>query len=396
MKLWDKWLGSAKFMYRKTRTFLSVLIKLFYNILVLRGNIGFIDSVEEWIDKQESRLIYNAHPKAWYKTFTNESELFNIDKRFCGRGEFRLFNEFRWCLSRDIKLYYISKAVIVGENATVMSPDGRVFKELTYPTNGAVWRYVDFFGRIFLPAVSSKAGWYTSLACPTSDNFCHWIMECLPRLAVLENYTKLLDGIIIPPSPRPFHHESLRALGIDTNCLIEASPRLHMEAEHFFTTDYCARDNLPAWLHLWYKEKFIQPLGLRVQRGRKIYISRADATRRKASNCDEIENMVSALGFEVVIPGKLTFLEQAAVFHTSDVIIGEHGAGFANLVFCRERTKVMEIFNAFWMSPCFYSLARSVGLEYHFYVAGSDLICPSVVEKMGSGPIEEVWTLLMD
>ena len=216
-------------------------------------------------------LVFQSHPAVWYKTFTKENEHFNVDNRFRGRGEFRLFNDVRWCLSREVKIFYISKALIVGENATVMSPDGRVFKELTYPTDGHVWRYADFFGRTFLPVVSFKAGWYTSLTCPTSNNFFHWMMECLPRLAVLERYIKLLDGIIIPSSSRPFHQESLRALGIDiNNCLIEASPRLHMKAEHFFTTDYSARDNPPAWLHLWYKEKFIEPLGLKMQGGRKI------------------------------------------------------------------------------------------------------------------------------
>ena len=32
-----------------------------------------------------------------------------------------------------------------------MSPDGRVFKELTYPINGRVWRYGDFYGKVFIP-----------------------------------------------------------------------------------------------------------------------------------------------------------------------------------------------------------------------------------------------------
>ena len=105
-------------------------------------------------------------------------------------------------------------------------------------------------------------------------------MECLPRLAILEAYIKLFDGIIIPAESRPFHRESLRALGIDTDCLIEASPRLHLKTEHLFTTDYSARDNPPPWLHLWYKEKFIQPLGLKGEsRTKNLYL----ACRRGAS-----------------------------------------------------------------------------------------------------------------
>ena len=123
--------------------------------------------------------------------------------------------------------------------------------------------------------------------------------------------------------------------------------------------------------------------------GRKIYISRADAARRKVSNCEEIEQMVSALGFEVVTLGQLSFIEQAKIFYTSDLIIGEHGAGLANLVFCREGTKVIEIFSAFWMYPCFYAIAKAARLEYHFLVTGLDQIHP-FAERMGTEPMESV------
>src|SRR5262249_42925515 len=96
------------------------------------------------------------------------------------------------------------------------------------------------------------------------------------------------------------------------------------------------------------------------------------------------------LGFEVVTLSQLSFIEQAKLFYTSDVIVGEHGAGLANLVFCREGATVIEIFSAFWMYPCFYALARSAGLKYHFLVAGSEHVCPLEVEKMGSEPIDNV------
>jgi capsular polysaccharide biosynthesis protein len=382
---------STRHIYRNVKSFLSRVTKLIYNFVVLRGNMGFIDSVEKWIDEQHyTKLVYESHPTAWHKMFTKEIELDNFDHRFRDRGEFRLFRDIKWCVSREVKIYYVAGARIIGDAATVTSPAGRVFKELTYPVNGRAWRYRDFYGRVFLPEVRFKAGWYTSLTCPTSYNFFHWIMECLPRLAVLERYIKLFDGIIIPEGSRPFHYESLRALGIDDNCLIEASSHSHLRAEHFFTTDYSARDNPPPWLHRWYKEKFIQPLGLKVKPGRKVYISRADAVRRKASNYEEIEKMVSALGFEVVTLSQLSFAEQAKVFHTSDFIVGEHGAGLANLVFCRKGTKVIEILSAFWMYPCFYAIAVSAGLEYHFFVAGAEEICPVIAERMDTRLIEHV------
>ena len=160
---------SAAPMYRKVKSFLSVFIKLLYNFAELRGNLGFINSIEKWVEgKKSTELIFESRPTAWHKKFTKETELANFDNRFYRRGEYRLFNDIRWRLCRDIKIYYIYEALILGESATLMSPDGRVFKELTYPVNGRDWRLRDFYGRVFLPAARFKAGWYTSLTCPTS------------------------------------------------------------------------------------------------------------------------------------------------------------------------------------------------------------------------------------
>ncbi len=367
----------------------KALITLAYNIARMNMRIGFVDCIERWIDTQNLKsLAFDCHPMGWCKTFVAESELLNLDDKLSRQREFRLFNEIRWALSREVKIYYLANPYIVGETAIVMSSDRRIFKQLTYPINGRTWRYEDFFGEAMLPAASSRIGWHTSFVCPTSYNFFHWMIECLPRLAVLEKYLPLFDGIIIPRNPQPFHCESLAPLGIGADRLIEASPTLHLKLEHFFATDYSARDNPAPWLHLWYKDKFIRPLNLKVKPGRKIYISRADASHRRVSNSEEVHTMVSALGFEVVALSRLSFIDQAKLFNTSDVIVGEHGAGFANLVFCRTGSKVIEIFSVFWIAPCGYAIARSAGLEYHAYVAESPEIRALAGEKIASAPID--------
>ena len=369
---------------RKTLTF----IRLLYNIASMNLNIGFIDSIEKWIDKENSKsLAFDCHPMAWYKTFVKECEVFNLDNRIRNRNEFRLFNEIKWCLSKEVKNYYIPNPFIVGQNAIVMSPDRQIFKQLTYPTSGRMWRHSDSLGKVIFPAAKEKVGWYTSLTCPTSYNYFHWMIECLPRLAALEAYIQLFDGIIIPSNPKPFHLESLKALGIGADRLIEAHPKLHLKIEHLFATNYSARDNPAPWLHPWYKEKFIHPLNLKVKPGRRIYISRADASVRNVSNFATVHAMVSSLGFEVLTLSNLSFIEQATLFYESDVIVAEHGASLANLLFCRRGTKVIEIFSVHWIAPCFYAIAKSAGLEYHFYVAESEDICSLVGERIASAAI---------
>ena len=365
------------------------LITFAYNIAKMNVRRGFINSIDEWIDTENLKsLPFDCHPMGWYKTFVPEREIFNLDDRISRHCEFRLFNAIRWCLSRKVKIYYLANSYLVGQNAIVLSPDRRIFKQLTYPTSGRIWRYKDFLGKVIFPAASVRIGWYTSLTCPTSYNFFHWMIECLPRLAALEEYVPLFDGIVIPSNPQPFHRESLAALGVGGDRLIEASPKLHLKVEHLFTTDYSALDNPATWLHLWYKDKFIRPLNLKVKQGRKIYISRADASHRKVANSEEVHAMVSALGFEVIVLSRLSFIDQAKLFYTSDVIVGEHGAGLANLVFCRKGSKVIEIFSVFWIAPCCYAIARSAGLEYHVHVAESAEVRSIAGKKIASAPID--------
>ena len=50
----------------------------------------------------------------------------------------------------------------------------------------------------------------------------------------------------------------------------------------------------------------------------------------------------------------LTLAEQILAFAGARVIMSPHGAGLANLVFCRADTRVVELFNHAYFNPCFW------------------------------------------
>jgi len=105
--------------------------------------------------------------------------------------------------------------------------------------------------------------------------------------------------------------------------------------------------------------------------GRRIYISRADAAIRRVTNEAEIAELLRGHGFEVVTPGRLSFPAQAAAFHSADIVVSPHGAGLANLMFCRPNTRVLEIFASNFIDEGFLKLAKAVELHYDYFVAGS-------------------------
>ena len=56
--------------------------------------------------------------------------------------------------------------------------------------------------------------------------------------------------------------------------------------------------------------------------------------------------------------------EQILLFQSADFIIGPHGAGLANLLFCEPGTKVIELMPSTEMRPFFWLIARKLGLVH--------------------------------
>ena len=48
-------------------------------------------------------------------------------------------------------------------------------------------------------------------------------------------------------------------------------------------------------------------------------------------------------GFKILRLSYFSFRKQVNLFSNAKIIIGPHGAGFANLIFCKKNTKVIEL-----------------------------------------------------
>lgn len=64
----------------------------------------------------------------------------------------------------------------------------------------------------------------------------------------------------------------------------------------------------------------------------KIYLRRKSGARR-VTNAAELEELLTAAGYAIVEPEKLTFLQQVKLFSRAKKIIGSSGAALANMVF---------------------------------------------------------------
>lgn len=104
----------------------------------------------------------------------------------------------------------------------------------------------------------------------------------------------------------------------------------------------------------------------------RIYVSRDDARWRKVENETEIVDSLRQRGFKRVVLADRSVREQAELFRRASIVVGSHGGGLTNLVFCEPGTKVLEFFPARAVNVCYWSLANIQDLDYAYVVDMSD------------------------
>ena len=190
-----------------------------------------------------------------------------------------------------------------------------------------------------------------------NENYFHWLFDVLPRLAILEKKFDInkIDFFLIPSIKKQFQQETLNILNISKIKLLSSEKYRHITSDEILVTDHPyvisnpTEDitNIPHWICNWLRKKFISNSAGK-KYPKNIYISRKDAISkhkqiRKIINEENIIEFLEKNNFEEVALSQISFTDQVNLFNNADKIVGLHGAGFANLVFCREGTKVLEI-----------------------------------------------------
>jgi len=113
--------------------------------------------------------------------------------------------------------------------------------------------------------------------------------------------------------------------------------------------------------------RFTDHIGLWVGPAPRIFIARRGP--RSIVNEREVLRALQPLGFRSFRLETLSLAEQVALFHRAECVVGPHGAGLTNLLFCRSGTPVIEIGTPYRPWACFYEIAHHRGLDYHLHMA---------------------------
>lgn len=193
----------------------------------------------------------------------------------------------------------------------------------------------------------------------------HWMLDTLPRLALLEKSGIAWDKLVAPQATR-FQRDTLRMLGIDSGRII-AERDLHIEAAKLVVPTLPGLPgNPPRWACEFLRSRFLPLVPPDTRSNRRIYISREKAKTRHVLNERELIQALETYGFERVLLEDLPFAEQVRLLNEASFVISPHSTGLTNLVFCRPGTSVIEIFSPRYVTVCWWSLASEVGLDYGY------------------------------
>jgi capsular polysaccharide biosynthesis protein len=219
-----------------------------------------------------------------------------------------------------------------------------------------------------VPPVRREEGTVVVLSAPGSRVYYHWLLDVLPRLEIARRAGFGADEparFLVSGGSLPFQRESLAALGVAPERVLDASRHPHLAAERLVVPSYPGRaEHPPRWVCDFLRRSLLPEA--RPAPGERIYVSRRDAATRRVANETQVEAVLRAHGFRTVTLDGMPVTEQAALFASASVVAGPHGSGLANLAFCAPGARVVELFAPGYVNPCFWSLANQAGLEYAY------------------------------
>ena len=216
------------------------------------------------------------------------------------------------------------------------------------------------------------------------ENYGHWLLDTIPKLIVVKKFKDLnsFDAILMPNFKKKFQKDSLAYFNISESKILDGSEITHLYADRitipshpyweinkhqFETVANVDKDILKSIRKIFLKENNSNEF----KKNKNIYIDRSDSifNHNKLVNNLEIIEHLKNKDFLIVKLSEFSFNEQIKLFNSAKIIIGSHGAGLTNIIFCEPSTKIIEIGNPNFDCYVFKNISNIQNLDYSFIKA---------------------------
>ena len=217
------------------------------------------------------------------------------------------------------------------------------------------------------------SGTYVSLLTDYALNYAHWLMDSLPKLALLDSLSSNLNFIIPDNSPR-YIIDSLKLLGIQEEKIFEIKEK-SIVVEKLILCHAAQTNGRPSKTHLFnIRNRLLSSVADNKSNrftSSRIYVSRSNSAR-KIVNEAEILPILKDYNFEVILCEDMSFAEQIKVFSGAEVVLGSHGAGIYNQIFCNPGAIIIEIYNKQYWHHSSRIISSLMG-HSHWHIFGDNV-----------------------
>jgi capsular polysaccharide biosynthesis protein len=269
-----------------------------------------------------------------------------------------------WKTKRVTLRVWRLRDVVLDRSLMVLLKDGKVIAETNYlQSPDSIAAAQIRAERLVRPAFDG----IVATCCDHWDaNYYHWIAHTVPTVhAILQRHPN--GGIaLLTPRLAPWQNESLDLIGAGAIARIPTD----LDAQYFLPVaeyyDFVAGHGdyaLSGMSQAAYQGMSERAASAGPQH-RRIYIDRSASPNRRAPNEAALVERLRERGFHAARMETLRPAEQVALFRDAGLVVALHGAGLANIGFCRPGAVVYEIVPSHYRNPCFLRMAMQGGLRY--------------------------------
>jgi capsular polysaccharide biosynthesis protein len=263
------------------------------------------------------------------------------------------------------------QARLVGASLALMNERKQLATESVYyrfRCHDPAWR------TIFLPQAKRLAGSWTSVISQWNPitgvpTFSHWIMDALPRLALLAEFPKD-TGILVPKALAKYQKESLQLLGLLDR--VRHTPERHLIVEDYFFSSPTTQIACYNPYGIGCLRSAFLPKADPSYSGPRRFIIQRKGHGRGIQNEPEINDYFRSLGWEIIDTETLTFAQEIKLFSEAEAIAGILGSGFTNTIWCQPGCAVITFVAENRLDGWVEGLCDVVQANYRYQIFPSD------------------------
>lgn len=268
--------------------------------------------------------------------------------------------KFKTFLGKKYKFYSIDKARIYtdnNENVAIIKNNFLVPKTSYQQVNG-ILKNEKFNSTLHYgtPSFLKKySGTVLNLAQGGSgNNYFHFFFDIIPKIFLFKSNQKNFEKIdyFYFSNLKKWQIEIFKIAGIKKK-FIDSQKYNHIFADKVITLDHpwYYKGNIqyqlkiiPQWIIHLNKKIFLNK-SKKINCKKNIFLDRSSSNYNhcQIENMNGINELIFKNNFGVYKPETLEFEKQIYLFKNASIVLGAHGAAFTNIIFCRPKTKIIEL-----------------------------------------------------